>query len=153
MSACIPYSKCVVKECNRNATEERKSFFRFPKEHDRYDMFILIIVRNIYKNVYYKIFYTHFHTNIYVSYIFIHMCVLYFFILRNCYNRWLKWIKACGRFDLEKMGVEYVHKTYRLCHLHFEKKWYKVHTTRTYLHPDAIPTIFSGKKLVLINIL
>ncbi|XP_039309921.1 uncharacterized protein LOC120358743 [Solenopsis invicta] len=42
------------------------------------------------------------------------------------------------------MGPEYAHRNYRLCHLHFEEKWYKIGKSRANLHPDAIPTIFFG---------
>ncbi|XP_011144018.1 52 kDa repressor of the inhibitor of the protein kinase-like [Harpegnathos saltator] len=92
-SMLVRNSWCIVKECNKIAIQEKKYFFRFPKEHDR----------------------------------------------------WLKWIEACGRFDLKKMGAEYAYKVYKMCHLHFEKKWYKIGKKRSYLHPDAIPTIFYGK--------
>ncbi|XP_071573677.1 uncharacterized protein [Temnothorax nylanderi] len=83
---------CVAKECN-NITEKRH-FFLFPKEHDR----------------------------------------------------WLQWIHACGRLDLQVMGPEYGHRNYRLCHLHFEEKWYKIGQKRASLHPDAVPTIFFGRE-------
>jgi len=43
------------------------------------------------------------------------------------------------------MGPEYAYRNYRLCHLHFEEKWYKIDKNRAQLHPDAIPTIFLGK--------
>lgn len=56
--------------------------------------------------------------------------------------RWLKWIEACKRQDLKVMGPEYAYLRYRMCHLHFEEKWYKVSKKRAYLYPDAIPTIF-----------
>jgi len=79
-----------------------------------------------------------------------YICVLYyFFILTSCCNiiyRWMQWIRASERFDLEVMGPEYAHRNYRLCHLHFEEKWYKIGKNRAQLHPDAIPTIFFGKK-------
>ncbi|XP_039312867.1 52 kDa repressor of the inhibitor of the protein kinase isoform X1 [Solenopsis invicta] len=90
MSASKSSLWCVVKECNN--TTEKRHFFLFPKEYDR----------------------------------------------------WLQWIRACGRYDLEVMGPEYAHRNYRLCHLHFEEKWYKIGKSRANLHPDAIPTIFFG---------
>lgn len=77
-----------------------------------------------------------------------HMCILYFFTITNCNNiyRWLQWIRACERLDLEAMGTEYAHRNYRACHLHFEEKWYKISKSRAHLHPDAVPTIFFGRK-------
>ncbi|XP_077271272.1 uncharacterized protein LOC143902338 isoform X1 [Temnothorax americanus] len=88
---------CVAKECNNNSTEKRH-FFLFPKEHDR----------------------------------------------------WLQWIHASGRLDLQVMGPEYGHRNYRLCHLHFEEKWYKIGQKRASLHPDAVPTIFFGRDNTLV---
>ncbi|XP_071652382.1 uncharacterized protein [Temnothorax longispinosus] len=43
------------------------------------------------------------------------------------------------------MGAEYGHRNYRLCHLHFEEKWYKISKSRAHLQPDAVPTIFFGR--------
>ncbi|XP_018305660.1 uncharacterized protein [Mycetomoellerius zeteki] len=57
-------------------------------------------------------------------------------------DKWLQWICACERLDLEAMGAEYAHRSYRVCHLHFEEKWYNISKTRAHLHPDAIPTKF-----------
>ncbi|XP_071630076.1 uncharacterized protein [Temnothorax longispinosus] len=48
------------------------------------------------------------------------------------------------------MGPEYGHRNYRLCHLHFEKKWYKIGQKRASLHPDAVPTIFFGRDNALV---
>ncbi|XP_029164224.1 52 kDa repressor of the inhibitor of the protein kinase-like [Nylanderia fulva] len=59
-------------------------------------------------------------------------------------DRWLQWIQACGRLDLEPKGPEYANRNCKLCHLHFEKKWYNINKIRARLHPDAIPTIFFG---------
>lgn len=61
------------------------------------------------------------------------------------HDRWLQWIHACNRLDLQVMGADYAYRNYRLCHLHFEEKWYKIRKTRASLHPDAIPTIFLGR--------
>ncbi|XP_077271009.1 uncharacterized protein LOC143902189 [Temnothorax americanus] len=57
---------------------------------------------------------------------------------------WLQWVRAYGRLDLEPKGPEYAHQNCRLCHLHFENKWYKINKVRARLHPDAVPTIFFG---------
>ncbi|XP_032675741.1 52 kDa repressor of the inhibitor of the protein kinase-like isoform X2 [Odontomachus brunneus] len=70
----------------------------------------------------------------------------HFFSFPKEHDRWLQWIHACERSDLKVMGAEYAYRTYRLCHLHFEEKWYRINKSRSYLHPDAIPTIFFGKK-------
>ncbi|XP_018373149.1 PREDICTED: uncharacterized protein LOC108767670 [Trachymyrmex cornetzi] len=43
------------------------------------------------------------------------------------------------------MGPEYAHRNYRLCHLHFEEKWYKIGKCRASLLPNAVPTIFFGR--------
>ncbi|KAM0735852.1 52 kDa repressor of the inhibitor of the protein kinase [Formica fusca] len=84
---------CAVSDCNqKNENLEKRHFFKFPKEHDR----------------------------------------------------WLQWVRACGRLDLEPKGPEYFSQNCRLCHLHFEEKWYNVNKIRARLHPDAIPTRFSG---------
>ncbi|XP_025263249.1 52 kDa repressor of the inhibitor of the protein kinase-like isoform X2 [Camponotus floridanus] len=61
------------------------------------------------------------------------------------HDRWLQWIHACNRLDLQVMGADYAYRNYRLCHLHFEEKWYNIRKTRASLHPDAIPTIFFGR--------
>jgi len=93
--------------------------------------------------------YIHLYVHLYISIYYVYICVLYFFILTSCCNiiyRWIQWIRASERFDLEVMGPEYAHRNYRLCHLHFEEKWYKIGKNRAQLHPDAIPTIFFGKK-------
>ncbi|KYN18752.1 52 kDa repressor of the inhibitor of the protein kinase [Trachymyrmex cornetzi] len=66
----------------------------------------------------------------------------HFFRFPKEHERWLQWIRACGRLDLEPKGPEYAYHNCRLCHLHFEEKWYKINKMRTRLHPDAIPTIF-----------
>jgi len=60
------------------------------------------------------------------------------------YNRWLQWVKACGRTDLEPKGPLYAHQNCRLCNLHFEDKWLRLNKVRARLHPDAIPTRFFG---------
>ncbi|XP_077263682.1 uncharacterized protein LOC143898236 isoform X2 [Temnothorax americanus] len=39
---------------------------------------------------------------------------------------------------------------YRLCHLHFEEKWYKIGQKRASLHLDAVPTIFFGRDNTLV---
>ncbi|XP_018372390.1 PREDICTED: 52 kDa repressor of the inhibitor of the protein kinase-like [Trachymyrmex cornetzi] len=66
----------------------------------------------------------------------------HFFRFPKEHERWLQWIRACGRLDLEPKGPEYAYHNCRLCHLHFEEKWYKINKMRTRLHPDAISTIF-----------
>ncbi|XP_011687475.1 PREDICTED: 52 kDa repressor of the inhibitor of the protein kinase-like [Wasmannia auropunctata] len=66
----------------------------------------------------------------------------FFFRFPREHDRWLQWIRACGRLDLESKGPEYAYQNYRLCHLHFEKKWYKINKIKARLHPDAIPTLF-----------
>ncbi|KYM81523.1 52 kDa repressor of the inhibitor of the protein kinase [Atta colombica] len=68
----------------------------------------------------------------------------YFFRFPKEHVRWLQWIRACGRLDLESKGPEYAYQNCRLCHLHFKEKWYKINKMRARLHPDAIPTIFFG---------
>lgn len=72
--------------------------------------------------------------------------VIFILIVRYNIYRWSQWIHACGRLDLEVMGPEYAHRNYRLCHLHFEEKWYKIGKNRAFLYPDAVPTIFFGRK-------
>ncbi|XP_012220912.1 52 kDa repressor of the inhibitor of the protein kinase-like isoform X2 [Linepithema humile] len=67
----------------------------------------------------------------------------HFFIFPKERDRWLQWIHACKRLDLELKGPDYAHRNIRMCHLHFEKKWY-TKKNRVRLHPDAIPTIFFG---------
>ncbi|EGI67479.1 52 kDa repressor of the inhibitor of the protein kinase [Acromyrmex echinatior] len=83
---------CAVPACTKKFNLEKRYFFRFPKEHER----------------------------------------------------WLQWVRACGRLDLEPKGPEYAYQNCRLCHLHFKEKWYKINKMRARLHPDAIPTIFFG---------
>ncbi|XP_018361402.1 PREDICTED: 52 kDa repressor of the inhibitor of the protein kinase-like [Trachymyrmex cornetzi] len=56
--------------------------------------------------------------------------------------KWLQWIRACGRLDLQPKGPEYAYQNCRLCHLHFEKKWYNINKINARLHPDAVPTLF-----------
>lgn len=75
------------------------------------------------------------------------MLFLFIITITN-YNiyRCLQWIRACDRLDLEAMGAEYAHCNYRVCHLHFEEKWYNISKTRAHLHPDAIPTKFFERK-------
>jgi len=65
------------------------------------------------------------------------------FYIHYVFYRWLQWIHACKRPDLELKGPNYAHRNIRICHLHFEKKWY-TKKNRVRLHPDAIPTIFFG---------
>jgi len=60
----------------------------------------------------------------------------------NYTYRWLEWIKASKRLDLELKGPNYVYQNCTLCHLHFEEKWLR-RTTVIRLYPDA-PTIFFG---------
>ncbi|XP_077272144.1 52 kDa repressor of the inhibitor of the protein kinase-like [Temnothorax americanus] len=69
----------------------------------------------------------------------------HFFRFPKEHERWLQWIRACERLDLEAMGAEYGHRNYRLCHLHFEEKWYKISKSRAHLQLDAVPTIFFGR--------
>ncbi|XP_018309263.1 52 kDa repressor of the inhibitor of the protein kinase isoform X1 [Mycetomoellerius zeteki] len=69
----------------------------------------------------------------------------HFFMFPKECDRWLQWIHASGRFDLQVMGPEYAHRNYRLCHLHFEEKWYKIGKCRASLLPNAVPTIFFGR--------
>ncbi|KAL6265852.1 hypothetical protein P5V15_002673 [Pogonomyrmex californicus] len=57
-------------------------------------------------------------------------------------HEWLQWVEACKRLDLKPKGPEYAYQNCRLCHLHFDKKWYKLNESRTRLHPDAIPIFF-----------
>ncbi|CAL7948356.1 unnamed protein product [Xylocopa violacea] len=66
----------------------------------------------------------------------------HFFGFPKEHDRWLQWIRACGRLDLEPKGPKYSYENIRLCHLHFERKWYKINKIRARLHPDAVPTIF-----------
>ncbi|XP_077282097.1 uncharacterized protein LOC143908345 isoform X2 [Temnothorax americanus] len=68
----------------------------------------------------------------------------HFFKFPKEQDRWLQWVRACRRLDLEPKGPEYAHQNCRLCHLHFENKWYKINKVRARLHPDAVPTIFFG---------
>ncbi|KYM97654.1 52 kDa repressor of the inhibitor of the protein kinase [Cyphomyrmex costatus] len=68
----------------------------------------------------------------------------YFFRFPKEREKWLQWVRACGRLDLEPKGPEYAYQNCRLCHLHFEEKWYKKNIMRARLHPDAVPTIFFG---------
>lgn len=68
----------------------------------------------------------------------------YFFRFPKEHERWLLWVQACGRLDLEPKGPEYAYENCRLCHLHFEEKWYNINKIRARLHPDAVPTIFFG---------
>jgi hypothetical protein len=46
--------------------------------------------------------------------------------------------------DLEPKGSKYANENYRMCHLHFEEKWYNINKVRARLHPDAVPTKFFG---------
>ncbi|CAL7943967.1 unnamed protein product [Xylocopa violacea] len=75
-------------------------------------------------------------------------CILRFDVKRHFFrfpkedDRWLQWVRACGRLDLESKGPKYSYENVRLCHLHFEKKWYKINKMNARLHPDAVPTIF-----------
>jgi len=64
------------------------------------------------------------------------------------HDRWLQWVRASGRLDLEEKGPEYSFRNCKLCSLHFEEKWFKISKRRILLHPDAIPTRF-GKDLEL----
>ncbi|XP_071578170.1 52 kDa repressor of the inhibitor of the protein kinase-like, partial [Temnothorax nylanderi] len=57
------------------------------------------------------------------------------------HQRWLAWVQACGRQDLIPLGPEYAYRNCRLCHHHFEEKWYTI-KARARLHPNAIPTKF-----------
>ncbi|KYN45221.1 52 kDa repressor of the inhibitor of the protein kinase, partial [Trachymyrmex septentrionalis] len=78
----------------------------------------------------------------------------YFFLFPKKHEKWLQWIRTCGRLDIEPKGPEYAYQNCRSCHLHFEEKWYKINKMRARLHPDAIPTIFfrpeCGSKFLLI---
>ncbi|XP_071641456.1 uncharacterized protein [Temnothorax longispinosus] len=65
-----------------------------------------------------------------------------FFRFPKEHERWLQWIRACERLDLEAMGAEYGHRNYRLCHLHFEEKWYEISKSRAHLQLDAVPIFF-----------
>ncbi|GAB1864094.1 P52K kinase [Camponotus japonicus] len=58
------------------------------------------------------------------------------------HDRWLQWIQACGRLDLQSKGPAYAYNNCYLCHLHFEERWYNVNKVRARLHPDAVPTRF-----------
>ncbi|CAL7935473.1 unnamed protein product [Xylocopa violacea] len=66
----------------------------------------------------------------------------HFFRFPKEYDRWLQWVRACGRSDLEPKGPEYSYRNMRMCHLHFEEKWIKMNKIYARLHPDAVPTIF-----------
>ncbi|KYM99358.1 52 kDa repressor of the inhibitor of the protein kinase [Cyphomyrmex costatus] len=66
----------------------------------------------------------------------------HFFRFPKEHDRWIQWIRACGRLDLEPKGPEYAYHNCCLCHLHFEKKWYNINKIRARLHPDAVPTLF-----------
>ncbi|KYN41416.1 52 kDa repressor of the inhibitor of the protein kinase [Trachymyrmex septentrionalis] len=54
----------------------------------------------------------------------------YFFRFSKQHERWLQWVRACGRLDLEPKGPEYAYQNCRLCHLYFEGKWYKINKMR-----------------------
>lgn len=116
---------CAVPECVKKFLDVQRHFFKFPKEQDRSNTLLYIII----------IFYINhiFNCNVYIT-----------LSLVKWYNiyRWLQWVRACGRLDLEPKGPEYAHQNCRLCHLHFENKWYKINKVRARLHPDAVPTIF-----------
>ncbi|XP_024881699.1 52 kDa repressor of the inhibitor of the protein kinase-like [Temnothorax curvispinosus] len=71
------------------------------------------------------------------------MCNIFLNFQRNKTDG-CNWVRACGRLDLEPKGPEYAHQNCRLCHSHFENKWYKINKVRARLHPDAVPTIFFG---------
>ncbi|EZA54464.1 hypothetical protein DMN91_012182 [Ooceraea biroi] len=68
----------------------------------------------------------------------------HFFKFPKEHDRWLQWVRACGRTDLEPKGPLYAHQNCRLCNLHFEDKWLKLNKVRARLHPDAVPTRFFG---------
>ncbi|XP_076757229.1 52 kDa repressor of the inhibitor of the protein kinase-like [Xylocopa sonorina] len=68
----------------------------------------------------------------------------HFFRFPKEHDRWVQWVRACGRFDLEPKGPKYSYENVRLCHLHFQRKWYRINKIRARLHPDAVPTIFFG---------
>ncbi|XP_050452299.1 uncharacterized protein LOC126851958 [Cataglyphis hispanica] len=57
-------------------------------------------------------------------------------------ERWLEWIKACNRMDLETIGPEYANQYYRLCHLHFRVEMFRNIEGRIYLKKEAVPSIF-----------
>lgn len=67
----------------------------------------------------------------------------HFFRFPKEHDRWLKWIKASKRLDLELKGPNYAYCNCTICHFHFEEKWL-IRKTIMRLHPDAIPTIFFG---------
>lgn len=67
----------------------------------------------------------------------------HFFTFPKEYDRWLQWIQASKRMDLQSKGPQYANRNCVMCHFHFEEKWLKK-TTVLRLHPDAIPTIFFG---------
>ncbi|KAH0947222.1 hypothetical protein HN011_005308 [Eciton burchellii] len=78
----------------------------------------------------------------------------HFFKFPKEHDRWLQWVKACGRTDLEPKGPLYAHQNCRLCNLHFEDKWLRLNKVRARLHPDAIPTRFFGPpfgKICIVN--
>lgn len=69
----------------------------------------------------------------------------HFFRFPKEHDRWLQWLRACDRLDVERLGAEYAHHKFRLCHIHFEEKWYKINKIKASIHPDATPTIFFGR--------
>ncbi|CAL1688668.1 unnamed protein product [Lasius platythorax] len=76
----------------------------------------------------------------------------HFFRFPKDHDRWLQWIQACGRLDLQPKGPAYAYNNCYLCHLHFEEKWYNVNKVRTRLHPDAVPTRFFEPNFNISNI-
>lgn len=72
-----------------------------------------------------------------------YMCYTYLYINKFLHiYRWLQWVQACGRLDLEPKGPTYAYNNCNLCHLHFEEKWYNINKVRARLHPNAVPTRF-----------
>nr|XP_012229749.1 PREDICTED: uncharacterized protein LOC105676441 isoform X2 [Linepithema humile] len=66
----------------------------------------------------------------------------HFFKFPKDRERWLEWIKACNRMDLEKIGPEYTNLYYRLCHLHFRIDLFKNIEGKIFLNREAVPSIF-----------
>lgn len=75
----------------------------------------------------------------YVIFNYVYMTFLHLLLL----HRWLEWIKASKRQDLESKSPNCAYQNCTLYHLHFKEKWLRK-TTVIRLHPDAIPTIFFG---------
>lgn len=52
----------------------------------------------------------------------------------------MMWLTNCSRMDLSNKSPLSLHKCYRVCGIHFEKKMY---FTERLLLPSAVPTLFT----------